>query len=114
MGLLLLVGLATIPTRRLDAMPVLCPFRRATGLPCPTCGMTRSVSAALHGDLRASITHHPVGPAVLALVAVSLTDADRGARFADWLESRPAPLKLGAAAAVIAWWVARLRSTPRM
>lgn len=41
---------------------MLCPFRRLTGLPCPTCGLTRSWSAALHGRLGESVAFHPLGP----------------------------------------------------
>ena len=28
-----------------------CPLRQLTGIPCPTCYLTRSVLATLHGDL---------------------------------------------------------------
>ena len=44
--------LAAVPPSALDRGPVLCPIRRLTGRPCPGCGMTRALSAALHGDLR--------------------------------------------------------------
>lgn len=43
---------------------VLCPFRRMTGHRCPLCGMTRSLAALLHGDLRSSAASHPLGWAV--------------------------------------------------
>jgi Protein of unknown function (DUF2752) len=43
-----------------------CWFRRATGLPCPGCGLSRSVVALARGDLAASLAFHPFGPLVLA------------------------------------------------
>lgn len=46
--------------------PVLCPFRRVTGLPCPGCGLTRSWVDLLHGDLAAAMTANPFG--IVALV----------------------------------------------
>jgi hypothetical protein len=49
--------------------PLACPFRAATGLPCPFCGMTRAVDAALHGHLAASLRFQPAG--ILLLVAVA-------------------------------------------
>jgi hypothetical protein len=44
-----------------------CPLRHFTGIPCPTCGMTRSFVALAKGDLATSITQHLFGP-VLFLV----------------------------------------------
>ena len=52
--------------------PVLCPFRRITGLPCPGCGLTRSCVAFLHGDLSRSLHFHPFGPLVVVIIAVVL------------------------------------------
>jgi len=42
-----------------------CAFRRATGLPCPTCGLTRSTVVALHGNLAAAWHVMPAGPVVV-------------------------------------------------
>ena len=43
-----------------------CPLRTTTGVPCPLCGMTTSVKAALRGDLHAAFTANPFG--ILAVV----------------------------------------------
>lgn len=52
--------------------PVVCPFRRMTGLPCPGCGMTRSWVYAAHGWWRESFLAHPFGlVAVLALLVLA-------------------------------------------
>ena len=40
---------------------VLCMFKRVFSLPCPGCGLTRSVSSILHGDLLKSWGYHPLG-----------------------------------------------------
>ena len=40
---------------------VLCPMRAATGLSCPGCGMTRSCTAMMRGDLWHSLEFHPLG-----------------------------------------------------
>ncbi len=44
-----------------------CWFGGATGLPCPGCGMTRSLSCGLRGVWRDSWHFHPMGLLILAL-----------------------------------------------
>jgi hypothetical protein len=44
-----------------------CHFLRATGWPCPTCGLTTSVSLTVHGDIGAAMKAHPMGPALVVL-----------------------------------------------
>jgi len=44
------------------------------GWPCPSCGMTTAVSAAVHGQVGASLKAHPFG-IVLALAAATLGGA---------------------------------------
>lgn len=61
-----ILAAALVPPAAVGHGPVLCPFRRATGLPCPACGVTRSWVAALHGRPRASIGFHPLGMVALA------------------------------------------------
>lgn len=39
----------------------LCYFRFLTGLPCPGCGLTRSLESLWHGRLLLSIRYHPLG-----------------------------------------------------
>lgn len=42
--------------------PTLCPFRLITGLPCPGCGLTRSWTAATHGDIADAFSYNFFGP----------------------------------------------------
>ncbi|MGI8925207.1 MAG: DUF2752 domain-containing protein, partial [Tepidiformaceae bacterium] len=46
--------------------PVVCPFRMATALPCPACGMTRSFIATADGGLARALAFHPLGPVLFA------------------------------------------------
>lgn len=40
----------------------LCPFLNVTGVPCPFCGLTRSLFSLLHGDLIGALWYHSFGP----------------------------------------------------
>jgi hypothetical protein len=98
----LLLG-ACIPLAWITAGPSLCPFKVITGLPCPGCGMTRSVVALLHGDLAVSAYYHPLGlPFVLAMLALAIVDA-RG----WWRGSRPGRPSLPSS-----WLLERVMSSP--
>lgn len=46
-----------------------CSFRQRFGVPCPNCGMTRSVLLSLHGDLASALAVNPAGP-LLVLGAI--------------------------------------------
>ena len=51
-----------------------CPLRLVTGIPCPFCGMTRGVVAAVHGDFIASLVLNPGAIVILFLgIAVLVT-----------------------------------------
>jgi hypothetical protein len=53
--------------------PYACPLRTLTGIPCPLCGMTRAVVAAVHGHLTTSLRFNPAGVLVVMLaVAIAL------------------------------------------
>ncbi|MBP5638739.1 MAG: DUF2752 domain-containing protein [Victivallales bacterium] len=39
---------------------VLCPLKRFTGVPCPTCGATRAIVSALHGDFQKAFMLQPL------------------------------------------------------
>ncbi|HXF05833.1 MAG TPA: DUF2752 domain-containing protein [Blastocatellia bacterium] len=71
-----------------------CLFHHWTGLPCPACGMTRSVCAFMKGRWEEAVYFHPLGPmAALILVGswtkgiISICISDRGSRPARRLRS---------------------------
>lgn len=50
----------------------ICFLRAMTGIPCPTCGMTRSFCTMGRGDVVRAAGLHPLGPATFALFAFLL------------------------------------------
>jgi hypothetical protein len=49
-----------------------CPLRMITGIPCPLCGMTRGVTALVHGELGHALTLNPGSYAVVGLAILLL------------------------------------------
>ena len=82
-----------------------CTFRQAFGIPCPNCGMTRSVVFALHGEWGRAFGMNPAGPLVVAgalllsatlfFLALRLRSAEASGPAAGRLQRR---LMLGTAA----------------
>lgn len=54
-------------------LPHSCLFNNLTGIPCPGCGLTRSLVSAVHGDLTGSFSHHRLGMIALVYVLLQLT-----------------------------------------
>ncbi len=56
------VGLGYVAThlaRRADPGASICLFRSVTGVPCPTCGSTRSAECVLRGDVAGAFRNQP-------------------------------------------------------
>jgi hypothetical protein len=53
-------------------LPLACPLRALTGIPCPFCGMTRACVAAVHGHLATSLAFNPAGVVVVVAALVAL------------------------------------------
>ena len=45
-----------------------CPIRHATGIPCPSCFLTRSICASLGGDFFSAFKMHIFGPPLAILL----------------------------------------------
>ena len=65
---------------RVDQSGPLCLMRRTTGIPCATCGTTRSVLAAANGNLIASMNRNIVAA---KMTTDDVTKAEQMAR--EWL-----------------------------
>lgn len=87
-----------------------CFFRKATGLECPGCGMTRATYAALHGRIGDAFRFNPIGMVILPVALVGL-----GIEVIGWVRGKPLPFSLnpgrwGATilmVIVILWWIGR-------
>ena len=67
-----LVLSAVLTLASVQSAPVLCPHRRATGLMCPGCGLSRSFVSLSHGDIVAAFHFHVFGPLVYLIFVASL------------------------------------------
>ena len=85
-------------------------MRSLTGIPCPTCFLTRATSAALTGDLSKSLQWHAFGPlfaaALLCWSVLAMGQHRLVPRHlpADWLLAT-------AALALLCYWLLRLTLT---
>jgi hypothetical protein len=65
----------------------ICMLRRLTGMPCPTCGVTRSLRALGQGEAAAAVRFHPLGPLYAAMLLVAMVrSAGVALRGRTWLE----------------------------
>jgi hypothetical protein len=98
-GLALVVLIASFVLAPGPIGPDLCPLHRATGLPCPGCGVTRGLMYLSHGDWSEALGANPwvlvVWP-VLAAMALSLMLPQRSiAAFeAFMVRHEPGPSRL--------------------
>ncbi len=93
----------------LDMMPS-CVFKAFTGIPCPACGMTRSLVHLAHGDLAGSLGLNPVVTlamtTVLLLFLYNAASLFSGSRISLSLTSREAQLfRVGTVTVLLANWV---------
>jgi hypothetical protein len=61
--------------------PLACPLRTLTGVPCPLCGMTTSVTETLRFDLEAALAATPAGVAAVVAAIVVLVARPRSLRI---------------------------------
>lgn len=109
-GGVLAVGMALAYTSL--KIPLLCPLRAMTGVPCPFCGMTTGVVSILRGDMAGAASANPISfPFFVFAVGVLI---ERGGRLLFrrplLVIRRPKPRFVAAVllAFVVASWVSQL------
>ncbi|SBO44901.1 DUF2752 domain-containing protein [Cyanobium sp. NIES-981] len=59
-----------------------CPLRAITGIPCPTCFLTRATAASLQAQWGEALSQHALGPLAAAALLVWSVQAIRRRRLA--------------------------------
>jgi hypothetical protein len=90
-----------------------CLVHQLTGLPCPTCGLTRSFAAMAGGDVARALRFHPLGPALFVGAVALGAGLCVAALFSRRFRLRLTPREQNASLAcltglLLAFWVARL------
>jgi hypothetical protein len=73
----------------------LCPLKMATGFPCPSCGITKSIVYFYDGNILKSISYHILGPIVVPfcvfLILLLLVEIKTGnVYFNKWFYNKKA------------------------
>ena len=70
-----------------DESRSICLLRWVTGMPCPTCGVTRAFRAVGQGAMAEALAFHPLGPVLyVVFVVVMVRSAGVAVRGRTWLD----------------------------
>ncbi|HKB08098.1 MAG TPA: DUF2752 domain-containing protein [Candidatus Polarisedimenticolia bacterium] len=115
-GALLAASLLLPPVRPLPFD--VCLFHRMTGIPCLTCGLTRSVCLFVRGDWSESLRMHPAGWLAFIVLVAALpwlaaeAAADRSLAVKARARLLALALGMGGSLAVLGWGGRLMRIWP--
>ena len=83
-----------------------CPLRALTGIPCPTCFLTRATCASLRGDWHQALQLHAFGPLVAAALLFWSVQAIRQQQF--YPQGLEAWHLVAVVVGLVAYWALRM------
>jgi hypothetical protein len=101
---LILIAVILLALLALGCIPLLtewkCPFSALTGCPCFSCGMTRALTALLHGNLLEAFKFNPFSLLLVGLLFFRLYQRLSATMFKSYLDFRKPRLIWGGMAAL--------------
>lgn len=99
-----------VPTGGVESS--ICLFRRATGIPCPGCGMTRAIAHLAKGQWREAAADHPFSFVLAAEAGVAWIYCGQallgGRNLRPPRQEVVTPIVLGHALVLLFFWLGRL------
>ena len=83
-----------------------CPLRQITGIPCPTCFLTRSTCLALQGDLEDSFKMHVFGPFIALFLIIWSIKSIKTKKFFPFLITEKSLLIFSIP--LLSYWILRM------
>ena len=83
-----------------------CPLRQITGIPCPTCFLTRSTCLALQGDLEDSFKMHVFGPVIALFLIIWSIKSIKTKKFFPFLITEKSLLIFSIP--LLSYWILRM------
>ena len=69
---LVLIFMALLTINTVNSIPHFCLFYKLTGLPCPGCGMIRSIQCLVDFELSESLSYNPCGILIIVSIIIQI------------------------------------------
>jgi hypothetical protein len=86
------------------AIPLFCPFKALTGIPCPGCGMTRALLSLAKGDFQGAFHFNPFSFFLVFMVLISMAPGGQLKRLPPGAPVVMNCLYVGLLFMVLAYW----------
>jgi hypothetical protein len=87
-----------------EAIPLFCPFKTLTGIPCPGCGMTRALLSMTKGDFLGATNFNPFSYFLVFMIIMSIIPGRQLAKLPSGVPVAMKYLFIAVLLSVLVFW----------